>query len=282
MAVSVTRLHPFDHATARKRVDVLAETLSRKLNLRTSWEGNRLSFRRTGAKGHIDVTPDHIHVEIRTSPLLPLSDDRLRRQVNAVLDEHIPPMPAPAEGPSDAMAPEAERPRPPEEDPAHRARTSPPPDASSSEPSSTATEDTGARADPTADDAAEGTAGPLGALTSGLLGAAFQTSSASLKAARDLLLAPEQLDALPDDQRERLEAIGKQLRQFRTEAGLTTEEVSQRLGIDASMLHAIERGTARLSLPLLHRLTTILPTIPSGWIDRFTPPQPPDASPTDD
>lgn len=276
MAISVTRPHPFDHATARRRVDVLAQTLSRKLSLRTSWDGDRLSFKRTGARGHIDVTPDHIHVEISTSPLLPISDARLRQQVNAVLDEHIPPMPTMPSGDHDGEVAKAD-----DADDADEAETAGDAPESHEDEVPPATETAAASAQ-RSDEAQRADAGPLGSLTSGLLGAAVQTGTASLKAARSLLFPPDQLSDLPEAQRARLERIGQQLQQFREEAGLSLDDVSERLGIDAALLEAMERGTARLSLPLLRRLYEILPTIPSGWIDRFIPPHPPDANSPDD
>lgn len=272
MAISVTRPHPFDHATARRRVDVLAQTLSRKLNLRTSWEGDRLSFKRTGARGHIDVTPDHIHVEISTSPLLPISDARLRQQVDAVLDEHIPPMPT-----ASARDSEGDREHHPDATPEGHEHD---------EPEAPRAEDAvaspSARGDEKhAEDDAHAATAPSGSRTSGLLGAALQAGTASLNAAHALLFSPDQRSDLSEAQRARLEQVGQHLQQFREEAGLSLDDVSQRLGIDAAVLEAMERGTARLSLPLLRRLDEILPTIPSGWINRFIPPQPPDATPPD-
>lgn len=234
MAVSVTRLHPFDHATARKRVDVLAQTLSRKLNLRTSWDGDRLSFKRTGAQGHIDVTPDHIHVEIRTSRFLPISDDQLRKQVDAVLDEHIPPMPDGRGEDADDASDERER-----DDEAAEPHATTPSDAPDAEPSH-----------------GEEATGSLGALASGLLGAALQTGSASLRTVQQLLLDATSEGDLSEAQ---LEQLGRQLRQARAEAGLSLDEFSHRLGIDVSLLRAIEQGTARLTAPLLRRLARVLP-----------------------
>jgi putative polyhydroxyalkanoate system protein len=237
MAVSVSRPHPFDHATARKRVDVLAQTLSRKLNLRTSWDGDRLSFKRTGAQGHIEVTPDHVHVEIRTSRFLPISDDRLRKQVDAVLDEHIPPMPEgrhrDADDASDANEVEDD-----DEDPDPAA--------------STATEEPKTATSP------DEVTGSLGALASGLLGAALQTGSASVNAVQHLLLDATSKETLSDAQ---LEHIGRQLQQARTEAGLSLDDVSRRFGIDVSLLRAIEQGTGHLTAPLLRRLTRVLPRL---------------------
>lgn len=91
MSISVTRAHPFDKKTARVHLEHLAHALGTKLKAHYQWNGDRLTFSRIGARGTIEVTEEVIHVDIRTSRLLPVSDSWLRAQVHALLDTHFQP-----------------------------------------------------------------------------------------------------------------------------------------------------------------------------------------------
>lgn len=90
MAIHITRTHPYDKITARRKVQHVAEELAQDLAIRYAWEGDRLIFKRTGAKGHIDVGDTAIDVYLRTSRLLPVPEKWLRQQIESHLAAHLP------------------------------------------------------------------------------------------------------------------------------------------------------------------------------------------------
>lgn len=90
MAIHITRGHPYDKHTARIKVQHVAEELAQDLSLRYAWEGDRLLFKRTGARGHIEVSDHAVEVYLRTSRLLPVPEKWLRQQIEAHLTAHLP------------------------------------------------------------------------------------------------------------------------------------------------------------------------------------------------
>lgn len=91
MAIEITRTHHTDRATARRHVESFAEHLSSKLKIRYGWEGDRLTFKRTGAKGAVEVDDAHVHVHVTRGKLLPVSETWLRAQIEEELDRYFPP-----------------------------------------------------------------------------------------------------------------------------------------------------------------------------------------------
>ena len=89
MAVEITRPHMLGKPEARRMVEAIAASLSTKLNLSYAWSGDRLTFKRTGVNGHIDVEDDAVHVFIKKGRLLPVSDAWIRQQVETTMDEYL-------------------------------------------------------------------------------------------------------------------------------------------------------------------------------------------------
>jgi len=88
-------------------------------------------------------------------------------------------------------------------------------------------------------------------LTGSALRRAAKTTETSLKLGKELLLSP--------DKKRILEETGHSLRDLRTVAGLTLNEVSEALDMrDRSFLEAVEDGTATLSFELILRLSSLL------------------------
>lgn len=92
MVVHVTRTHSLGAHAVRRRVEDIARDLSRDLRVRYTWEGDQLIFHRRGAKGHISIDEEAVHVTVKTSRLLPVSDSWLRAEVEKLLDEHLTPV----------------------------------------------------------------------------------------------------------------------------------------------------------------------------------------------
>ena len=65
-------------------VEAIAASLSRNLHLAYLWEGDRLTFKRTGVHGHIDLEEGAVHVFVKKGRLLPVSETWIRQQVEAL------------------------------------------------------------------------------------------------------------------------------------------------------------------------------------------------------
>ena len=57
---------------------------------RGGYRGDTLTFRRTGASGHIAVTEERIEVRVQIDPLLTPWCSRIEREIQAFCDEHFP------------------------------------------------------------------------------------------------------------------------------------------------------------------------------------------------
>ena len=249
MAVSITRAHPFDHSTARKRVQTLAETLARKLNLRYAWEGDRLTFKRTGAKGHIDVRPDAIHVEIRTSRLLPISESRLREQVEAVLAEHIPPPPGvgsagPRAAPTSVSMPDTDE----------AAQSGETADGTATHNPNASHMDGGPNLSARVGESLFGLAGTLVEQT---LRTAGDVGAGVLQLGH-WMLSSEQLGSLSSSQQGLLHEAGGYVRRIRERSGLSVDEAGARLGLPTDLLAAVEQGRALLPPAAQRALAALL------------------------
>lgn len=89
MAVDITRSHHLDKATTRRMVEQIAASLNEQLSFTYTWEGDRLTFARTGVNGYIELAETTVRVYVRKSPLLPVSEAWIRQQVEEALDEHL-------------------------------------------------------------------------------------------------------------------------------------------------------------------------------------------------
>ncbi len=87
--IHITRTHHLSPEAARQRVQVMAQTLAEEMRLTYHWEGDRLLFKRWGAKGSIDLHPGIVDVHVKTSPFLPISEAGLRREIERRIDEAL-------------------------------------------------------------------------------------------------------------------------------------------------------------------------------------------------
>lgn len=59
------RDHELGVEQARERIAEVAQRLEREFHVACQWQGNRLSFKRPGASGVIDVADDVVTLDIR-------------------------------------------------------------------------------------------------------------------------------------------------------------------------------------------------------------------------
>ena len=87
--IRINRAHQLDSATVRNGVQKLAEKLSADLSADCNWDGDRLSFKRGGANGHIDIGDSEVDIEIRLNMVLTPMKNTIEKTVTAYLDAHL-------------------------------------------------------------------------------------------------------------------------------------------------------------------------------------------------
>jgi putative polyhydroxyalkanoate system protein len=103
--IVVQRKHALGLASARRMAEQIAGQLRAQYGGSYAWHGDTLRFQRTGASGHVAVTPDDVEVRVDVGWLLIPLRSRIEREIRAFFDEQIPPAvapPAPRQAPRPA------------------------------------------------------------------------------------------------------------------------------------------------------------------------------------
>ena len=87
--VEISRSHEFTMEKAKEKVDILANDLKDKYKLTTSWSGYCLDFKRTGAKGKIQLEDKKVIVTVDLSMLLSALKSKVEERINQKLDEEF-------------------------------------------------------------------------------------------------------------------------------------------------------------------------------------------------
>jgi len=87
--IRIRRQHALGRATARQRVEALAQTLHEKLDADYNWQGDRLLFKRSGASGAIDVSDDSIDVQVDLKLLLRPMKGSIQQTIEEYLDREL-------------------------------------------------------------------------------------------------------------------------------------------------------------------------------------------------
>lgn len=87
--IRIKKEHHLNAITVRKEIQNLAEKLSKDLSADYSWDGDRLIFKRTGAKGHIDIGEREVDIEIKLSMVLTPLKSSVEKTVTSYLDKRL-------------------------------------------------------------------------------------------------------------------------------------------------------------------------------------------------
>ncbi|HVK37836.1 MAG TPA: polyhydroxyalkanoic acid system family protein [Candidatus Kapabacteria bacterium] len=87
--IDIVRTHSLGRAGARKAVDDMAADIASRLQADTTWQGDTLSFKRSGANGRIDVEEKKVRINIELGMLLSPMRGMIEQQINSYLDEHF-------------------------------------------------------------------------------------------------------------------------------------------------------------------------------------------------
>lgn len=87
--VDITREHTLGKETARERAQKLADKLAQKLDAKCSWQGDELTFKRSGADGSILVSDDNVRVQVKLGLMLTPMAGMIRGEVEKALEKYL-------------------------------------------------------------------------------------------------------------------------------------------------------------------------------------------------
>jgi len=87
--ITVERSHTLGLEQARDRAQKLADRLASQYDVRCSWKGDCLEFKRSGADGRIEVGEDSVRVEVKLGLLLSALGSTIRREIESTLDKSL-------------------------------------------------------------------------------------------------------------------------------------------------------------------------------------------------
>ncbi len=85
--IDVHRAHTLDKDHARDAAEALARDLSSQFDLNYQWEGDHLKFKRSGVKGHLNITVDDLHVHLELGLLLRPFKAKIENEIHSQLDK---------------------------------------------------------------------------------------------------------------------------------------------------------------------------------------------------
>ncbi|RBW48950.1 polyhydroxyalkanoic acid system family protein [Marinobacter sp. F3R11] len=85
--IDVHRTHSLDKDHALEAAESLAQDLSSQFDVNYQWEGDHLTFKRSGAKGHLNITGEDLHVHLELGMLLRPFKSRIEQEINSQLDK---------------------------------------------------------------------------------------------------------------------------------------------------------------------------------------------------
>jgi len=87
--IQIRRSHRLDQQHIREQVQNLADKLASELGADYLWQGDRLHFERSGAKGDIDIGDGYLEFNLKLGMLLSPLKGKIESSVVEYLDEHL-------------------------------------------------------------------------------------------------------------------------------------------------------------------------------------------------
>ncbi|MFE8070685.1 polyhydroxyalkanoic acid system family protein [Marinobacteraceae bacterium S3BR75-40.1] len=87
--IDVTRHHSLDHDHAIAAADSLAQSLAKDFDVHYQWQGDEMTFKRSGVKGQLKVTSSTIAIHLELGFLLRPFKARIEREIHQHLDSLV-------------------------------------------------------------------------------------------------------------------------------------------------------------------------------------------------
>ena len=87
--IHIKRAHNLGLDQARQQVEQVAERLKAELSVDYQWNGNQLSFKRSGANGTIQVAPDCVVCDVKLGMMLSAMKGKIEDAINEKFDRAL-------------------------------------------------------------------------------------------------------------------------------------------------------------------------------------------------
>jgi len=87
--MNIKKDHCLGKDEARKRVADIAESLSHKYGLSSSWNGDDLNIDGSGVKGCIAVAEESVEVEVKLGFALSMMESTIRTSLEEAMNKHL-------------------------------------------------------------------------------------------------------------------------------------------------------------------------------------------------
>jgi putative polyhydroxyalkanoate system protein len=87
--MKVQKAHCLGKDEARKRVADVAESLSNKYGVSSSWDGDELKIDGSGVSGCITVAEQSVNAEVKLGFALSMMESTIRTSLEEALDKHL-------------------------------------------------------------------------------------------------------------------------------------------------------------------------------------------------
>jgi putative polyhydroxyalkanoate system protein len=87
--IHIVRRHTLSLDDARAEVERIAQRVESEFGADYAWDGDTLSFARSGISGHITVTEDALDLTVRVGLLLSAVKGQIEEQIAAKVDETL-------------------------------------------------------------------------------------------------------------------------------------------------------------------------------------------------
>lgn len=85
--IDIRHAHSLPRAGARKAIEDVAKTLAEKFDVTYRWDGDVLTFTRSGVDGAIALAPKELHVQAKLGFLTAMFKDPIEGEIRRVLKE---------------------------------------------------------------------------------------------------------------------------------------------------------------------------------------------------
>ena len=85
--IKIRRSHSMSHDKARMAAEKMAKRLKKEFDLDYEWDGDVLTFERTGVNGEFTVAPKYVEMEVKLGFLLKMMKPTIEKHINENLDQ---------------------------------------------------------------------------------------------------------------------------------------------------------------------------------------------------
>lgn len=87
--VEVTREHTLGKDVAKERAQTMADKLAAKLGAECTWQGDELTFQRSGVDGSILVADDSVSVTVKLGMMLTPMAGMVKGEIDKALNRYL-------------------------------------------------------------------------------------------------------------------------------------------------------------------------------------------------